>query len=90
MERMMKVITANELKTRGVSSIDQALQDEEEALISVRGVDRYVVMDIEAYNRLRVCELDAALYQCQQEIAAGEGIEEIAEEHLARILNLKP
>ena len=81
----MKSITANELKTRGVTSIDQALQEGEEALISVRGQDRYVVMDIEAYNRLRVCELDAALYQCQQEVADGKGIKESPEEHLARI-----
>jgi len=84
----MKQITANELKTRGVSSIDQALQDGDEALISVRGRDRYVVMGVEAYNRLRICELDAALYQCQQEIAAGEGIEESAAQHLARIQKL--
>jgi PHD/YefM family antitoxin component YafN of YafNO toxin-antitoxin module len=86
----MKSITANELKTRGVSSIDQALQGADEAVISVRGQDRYVVMDVEAYNRLRVCELDAALYQCRQEIEAGEGIVESAEEHLERIRNLKP
>ena len=86
----MKSITANELKTRGVSSIDQALQAADEAFISVRGRDRYVVMDVETYNRLRVCELDAALYQCRQEIAAGAGIEESAEEHLERLRNLEP
>ena len=85
----MKSITANELKTRGVSCIDHALQGDDEALISVRGRDRYVVMDIEVYNRLRVSELDAALYQCQQEIDAGEGIKESAEQHLARIQKLK-
>jgi PHD/YefM family antitoxin component YafN of YafNO toxin-antitoxin module len=90
MENMMKSITANELKTRGVSSIDRALIDADEATISVRGKDRYVVMEVEAYNRLRVCELEAALYQCRQEIAAGEGIEESAEEHLQRIRNLEP
>ncbi len=84
----MKQITANGLKTHGVSSIDQALQGGEEALISVRGRDRYVVMGLDVYNRLRVCELDAALYQCQQEIAAGEGIEESPAEHLARIQEL--
>ncbi len=86
----MKQITANDLKTRGVSSIDQALQDADEALISIRGQDRYVVMGVEAYNRLRVCELDAALYQCQQEIAEGKGIEESAADHLARVQNMEP
>lgn len=61
----MKPITANELKTRGVSSIEMALQEEDEAIISVRGQDRYVVIDVETYNHLRVCELEAALYPGQ-------------------------
>ncbi len=85
----MKSIAANELKVRGVASIDQALQDDTEVIISVRGQNRYVVMDLESYNRLRVCELDSALYQCRQEIVAGEGIAESAEEHLARIRTLE-
>ena len=62
----MKAITANELKTKGVASIDAALAEQEEAIISVRGKERYVVMDMETYNRLRVCELEAALYQAQR------------------------
>ncbi len=81
----MKSITANELKTRGVSSIDVALQEDDEAIISVRGKDRYVVMDVETYNHLRVCELEAALHQARHEIAEGKGIEESVEEHIERI-----
>jgi PHD/YefM family antitoxin component YafN of YafNO toxin-antitoxin module len=86
----MKAITANELKTKGVTSIETALTDQEEAVISVRGKDRYVVMDLETYNRLRVCELEAALYQAKQEIAEGQGTEESVEEHLARLRKLEP
>lgn len=86
----MKTIAANDLKTRGVASIDAALADQEEAIISVRGKDRYVVMDLETYNRLRVCELEAALYQARREIAVGQGIEESVEEHLARLRKLEP
>jgi hypothetical protein len=81
----MKAISANELKTKGVSSIESALEKEGEAIISVRGKERYVVMDLVTYNRLRVCELEAALYQARSEIAAGKGIEESVDEHLARI-----
>ena len=81
----MKAISANELKTKGVSSIETVLEKEEEAIISVRGKDRYVVMDLGTYNRLRVCELEAALYQARREISAGKGIEESVDEHLARI-----
>jgi len=81
----MRAISANELKTKGVASIDAALKDQDEAIISVRGKDRYVVMDMETYNHLRVCELEAALYQARREIAEGKGIEESVEDHLSRI-----
>lgn len=86
----MKTITANEIKTKGVLSIDAVLQEQEEAVISVRGVDRYVVMDMKTYNRLRVCELEAALYQTRREIAEGKGVEESVDEHIARIQKLEP
>jgi len=81
----MKTIAANELKTRGVSSIEKALENNVEALISVRGQERYVVMDKDEYNRLRVCELEAALYETRQQITDGEFIEESVEEHIARV-----
>ena len=84
----MNIITANELKTRGVASIAAALTDQDEVTISVRGTERYVVMDMEAYNRLRICELDAALYQARREIAEGEGIEESVDAHLLRLQSL--
>jgi hypothetical protein len=83
----MKAISANELKIRGVSSIEAVLEKEEEAIISVRGKDRYVVMELGTFNRLRVCELEAALYQARREISEGKGIEESVDDHLARIRN---
>ena len=86
----MKTIAANELKTRGVASIDAALVDQDEAIISVRGKDRYVVMDVETYNRLRVCELEAALCHAKREIADGQGVEESVEAHLERLRKLEP
>lgn len=81
----MKTVAANELKTKGVTSIEKALENSPEAIISVRGQDRYVVMNMEEYNRLRVCELEAALYETRQQLAAGEFVEESVDEHIARI-----
>ena len=83
----MKTIAANDLKTRGVSTIEKALEGEAEAVISVRGRERYVVMDIEEYNRLRVCELESALYETRQQLAAGEFVEESVDAHIERIRN---
>lgn len=81
----MKTIAANELKTKGVSTIQNALEEDTEVLISVRGKERYVVMDLEEYNRLRVCELEMALYETRQQIAAGDFLEEPVAAHMARI-----
>lgn len=81
----MKTIAANELKTKGVSTIQAALEDDTEVLISVRGKARYVVMNLEEYNRLRTCELETALYASRQQIDKGHFVVERVEEHLARI-----
>jgi hypothetical protein len=43
-------------------------------------------MDLETYNRLRICELEAALCQAKREIAEGQGVEENVDAHLARLL----
>ena len=86
----MKQIAANELKVHGVSSIEKALEQEVEAIISVRGQERYVVMNLEEYNRLRVCELEAALYETRQQLAAGEFVEESVDQHLARLKGAGP
>ncbi|WP_413904700.1 hypothetical protein [Candidatus Skiveiella danica] len=53
----MPHISANELKTKGVAAIEAVLADHAEAIVSVRGKDRFVVMDIAHYHHLRECEL---------------------------------
>ena len=46
----MSHLSANELKTRGVAAIEVALQEHSEAIVSVRGKDRYVVMALDSTN----------------------------------------
>ncbi len=81
----MTLITANDLKTRGISDIEKALQDEQEVVISVRGKPRYVVMDTGHYDHLRECEIAAAWAQTREDRAAGRCRSEGADEHIARI-----
>ena len=81
----MTTISANDLKTKGVSAIESVLAMQSEAVISVRGKERFVVMDLEHYHYLRECELEAALAQTRADIAAGRFVKEGAEEHLARL-----
>ncbi|MGB4468866.1 MAG: hypothetical protein WBH99_11955 [Azovibrio sp.] len=81
----MSHITANDLKIKGVAAIEAALSQSSEAIVSVRGKDRFVVMDFAHYQYLRECELDAALAETRADLAAGRFIEESAEQHLARL-----
>lgn len=67
----MALLTANDLKTRGVAAIEALLAHQPKAMISVRGKDKYVVMDLAHYHHLRECELDAALAQSRSDVEAG-------------------
>lgn len=81
----MNTITANELKTKGVSALEKALVDGEEAIISVRGRPQYVVVGIEHYDRLREAEIYAAWQDARESVAAGEFSSETAESHIDRL-----
>lgn len=81
----MSHISANELKTRGVAAIEQVLAEQPEAIVSVRGKDRFVVLDIAQYQRLRECELEVALAEARADVAAGRVVRESPEAHLARL-----
>jgi len=81
----MSHISANDLKTKGVAAIEAMLAEHSEAIVSVRGRDRFVVMDIAHYHYLRECELDAALAQTRADLTAGRYLQESAETHLARL-----
>jgi PHD/YefM family antitoxin component YafN of YafNO toxin-antitoxin module len=82
---VMDAISANDLKTRGVGAIDQALEEQTEASVTVRGKVKYVVMSKEHYQYLRECELAAALAESQADLAAGRFVKETVDQHLQRI-----
>lgn len=84
----MPQLTANDLKVRGVAAIEEVLSGQTEAMISVRGKDRFVVMDVAQYHYLRECELEAALAQSRADVAAGRAVTETAAEHMQRMERL--
>lgn len=81
----MSTLTANELKTRGVSALEEGLKHDDELVISVRGQHRYVVMDIEKYNHLRELELATAVAEAKADYAAGRYTTETVGEHMQRV-----
>ena len=81
----MNPLTANELKTRGVSAVEERLENEDEVVISVRGRETYVVMSIEKYASLREFELDMAIKEARADYDAGRVISESVEDHVKRV-----
>jgi len=84
----MNTISANDLKTKGVSAIEQALTDQQEAAVTVRGQSKYVVMSREQYAHLRECELEAALAESKADLDAGRFVKESVEQHIKRLAKL--
>lgn len=81
----MGTLAANDLKTKGISAVEARLRVDEEVVISVRGQDRYVIMDLEKYNKLREYELAMALQEAKADVAAGRFVTEPVADHLRRI-----
>ncbi len=81
----MDNITANQLKTKGISLVEKHLAVEHELVITVRGKEKFVVMDMQHYNYLRECELEAALHESRAEHRSGKFIAESVEKHILRI-----
>ncbi|CAA6800728.1 MAG: HigA protein (Antitoxin to HigB) [uncultured Sulfurovum sp.] len=79
------VISANELKIKGVSLIENMLEKLDEVFISIRGQNKFVVVDIERYNYLRECELERALKETKEDIANGNSRVLSANEHFKEL-----
>ena len=85
---MKNTISANELKTRGVSAIAEVTQENAEAIITVHGKNTYVVLPMEEYNKLREYELEAAIQEAKEDIKAGNVFYESIDDHIKRITSV--
>ena len=81
----MSTLTANDLKTKGVSAVEERLKKDDEVIISVRGKERYVIVDIEKYARMREYELTVALQEAKADVDAGRYTTESVAEHMRRV-----
>lgn len=81
----MNVIAANDLKLRGVSVLQEALSDEDEVGVSVRGHERFIVMHKEHYDYLRECEILAALAEVKGDLSQGRFFTEPVAAHMKRV-----
>ena len=80
-------VSANEVKTKGVSLFTNLLDKFDELIINVRGKDKFVVLDIDRYKELRANELDLAYIKTMQDIDNGNYKTQTAKEHIAELMN---
>ncbi len=80
-------ITANEVKTNGVSIFGDMLEKADELFINVRGKNKYVVLDIERYNEFRQNELDIAHMKVMKDIQEDRYKVQTASEHIKELMD---
>lgn len=79
------MITANELKIKGIKAIEDGLKVNKELGITVRGKTKYVAMTIEQYEYMRQLELDYAYEQVMKDVDQKNYVIETPEEHIDRV-----
>lgn len=68
----MNSITANELKSRGVTAIKALVSDDEPVAVTVRGKTEYVVLSTAQFDAFTQYELQVALSEAKTDIANGD------------------
>jgi hypothetical protein len=69
---MFNTLSLQDLKRTGFNKLKQMFNNEPDILIQERGKDVCVLVDLDYYNHLKTCELEASLIQAKQEIANGK------------------
>ncbi len=67
----MSHISAKNLKIKGIAAIELALSTAPATIVSVRGKDKFAVIELTHNHYLRECELVAALAETRADLAAG-------------------
>lgn len=78
-------ISANTIKTKGISFINKFIKNKNEIIVSVRGKRKYVILPIEEYERIRDLEIEQAIKKAEDDYNSNRYVAESAEEHFKRI-----
>lgn len=85
---MNNTVTAQELKTKGMSALNVRAKKFTETFITIRGEKSFAVLTMEQYNYLRECELEAALKKSEADLANGKFKVKTVEGHIKDLKNV--
>ncbi len=79
------ILSANDLKTKGISFVEKLIRKYNEVFITVRGKKKFVILPIEEYEKLKEAELEKIIREAEEDYKKGRYIKETAEEHFKRL-----
>ena len=80
----MTTVTANELKTRGIGHVESLMKSGDVG-ITMRGKVQYIIIAPERYDVLRETELEYALRETENDVAAGRIAASSIDEHIRQV-----
>jgi hypothetical protein len=84
---MDNTITANELKTKGISIADKMAMQGLETIVTIRGEAKYIILPKEQYYALKEHELMSALAESEEDLKKGKYKKGSVKDHIKRITN---
>ena len=66
------MVTANELKTKGIQALEKEIRDNGQAIITHRGKSKYVVIDINEFDNYLAYKLNLEYQKALKEIENGD------------------
>lgn len=85
---MNNSVTAQELKTKGMSALSEKTRKFSETFITIRGEKSFAVLTMDQYNYLRECELEAALKESEADLAKGKFAIKSVKNHIKDLKNV--
>ncbi len=79
------IITANDIKIKGMTLIDKLIQQYGEVFISMRGKKRFVILPLDDYERLKEAEIEKAIREAEEDYKNGRFKVETSEKHFKRL-----
>ncbi|MFZ1678435.1 MAG: hypothetical protein WAT91_14240 [Saprospiraceae bacterium] len=79
------MITAKDIKTRGVKAIEDGLIKDDRLSITVRGRVKYVVLKAEDYESLRLAEKEMSYLEIVKDIEQRQYTLETSKQHMDRL-----
>ena len=84
------MITALDLRTKGLKAIERAIEEEGEGIISYKGRPKYIVLPYEQYDEIVAARLDKAYEEVMKNVADGKCVSAKSHEEIdAHIATLR-